>query len=172
MEPIENLEAGARRPCGRKSVRARSGPNKGKCVPKKCSKKSQTRDKSTGRCRTKRNLKKSPKGSRKGSRTGSRTGSRKGSLTPGQKRMAQAIEAAEQRRGSIVADVLSVPQQMAATLPLNPLANIQVSRQTTVPRMGSRARIAQNFAELPIPRASLIAEQERQQRMKDYQREI
>jgi hypothetical protein len=121
--------------------------------------------------------------------------------------MAQAIEAAElarerprsASRGNIVADVLNIPEQMAETLPLNPLANINVTPVASRRPMGSRAQvaqnfaelplvpsiartrfgpqrqeavIAQNFAELPIPRASLIAEQERQQRLKDYQREI
>jgi hypothetical protein len=164
MEPIDVLEAGARKSCGRKSVRARSGPRKGYCVPKKCPKKSQTRDKSTGRCRTKLNAKKA-----------SRKASPKASRSIGQKRMDQAIEAARSRsvsrRGSFVADVLTVPEQMVATLPLNPLANINVTPVASR-RMSSRAQIAQNFAELPIPRASLIAEQERQQRAKDYKKEI
>ena len=141
-------------------------------MPKKCPKKSQTRDKSTGRCRTKRNLNKSAKKSIVRS------------PSVGQQRMAEAIRQAEIRNmmqaearnttsRNVVEDVLAVPEQMAATLPINPLANIQVSRQSTRQGpMGQQAVIAQNFAELPLVRASLKAEQERQQRMKDYQREI
>lgn len=111
------IEAGAR-PCGPKSKRARSGPRKGYCVPKGCAKKSQTRDKVTGRCRSKKTLKSSARVVRE---------VRKLSPTVGQVRMAQAVAAAR-ARDNVVDDVLNVPAQVLAEVgSVTDLGRIQVT---------------------------------------------